>query len=218
MIIFDKFGDGQSERNRSVPVCPGNPMRAVTLRAWIALTKERTREGVLSQIGEGLSRPSFAAQSAGLVRDQIPAWFRAPRVAGCVLRMPLSNRELDLLEPGLSHCKQRKATGSNRELWTGKNPAKIGNSSSFRMIEGLSLPVISDTNVRAPASFLTGSGSQTEFAVTRSKQTTDQFLTGSRIAHFQSAARQLKPQECGSRDMLEQGRIPPNSHKEKEQL
>jgi hypothetical protein len=38
------------------------------------------------------------------------------------------------------------------------------------------------------STFLTGFGSQTEFVVTRSKQTTDQFLTGSRFACQQSKA------------------------------
>jgi hypothetical protein len=36
---------------------------------------------------------------------------------------PLSNRELSLLERALSHCKQRKATLSNRELCTILNSA-----------------------------------------------------------------------------------------------
>jgi hypothetical protein len=193
-------------------------MRAVTLPAWLAPTKERTREGVPTQKGEGLSRPRLAAQSAALMRDQIAVSPGVPRVAGRGPRTLFSNRELDLLERGLSHCKQRKATVSNREPWTVENPAKVVNSSSFRKSEGLFLPVISDTNFRQLTSFLIGTASHLEFVVTHSKQTTDQFLTGSRIAQFRSAALQLKPQECGSRDMLEQGRIPPNSHKEKEQL
>jgi hypothetical protein len=37
--------------------------------------------------------------------------------------IPVSNRELSLLEQGLSYCKQRKATLSNRELWTIRNSA-----------------------------------------------------------------------------------------------
>jgi hypothetical protein len=169
-------------------------------------------------MGEKLSRPSFAAPSAVLVRDEIKVPLRGPRVAGHAPRTPLSNRELDLLEPGLSDCKQRKATVSNRELWTVGNSMNIGILNPSQMSEELSRPVISDTNFRQLTSFLIGTASHLEFVVTHSKQTTDQFLTGSRIAQFRSAALQLKPQECGSRDMLEQGRIPPNSHKEKEQL
>ena len=206
MIIFDKFGDGQSERNRSVRVCPDNSMRAVTLPARLALTKERTREGVPSQKGERLSRPSLAAPPIRLVRDRIAV--RRPRTL-------FSNRELDLLERGLSHCKQRKATLSNRELWTVENSAKIVNSSSLRMSEELSLPVISDTNFRHLTSFLIGTASHSEFVATHSKQTTGEFLTGARIACFRSAALQLKPQECCSRVAPEQGKIP--LHKEPEQ-
>ena len=206
MIIFDKFGDGQSERNRSVRVCPDNSMRAVTLPARLALTKERTREGVPSQKGERLSRPSLAAPPIRLVRDRIAV--RRPRTL-------FSNRELDLLDRGVSHGKQRKATRSNRELWTVENSAKIVNSSSLRMSEELSLPVISDTNFRHLTSFLIGTASHSEFVATHSKQTTGEFLTGARIACFRSAALQLKPQECCSRVAPEQGKIP--LHKEPEQ-
>ena len=206
MIIFDKFGDGQSERNRSVRVCPDNSMRAVTLPARLALTKERTREGVPSQKGERLSRPSLAAPPIRLVRDRIAV--RRPRTL-------FSNRELDLLDRGVSHGKQRKATRSNRELWTVENSAKIVNSSSSPMSEELSFPVIFDTNFRQLTSFLTGTASHSEFVATHSKQTTGEFLTGARIACFRSAALQLKPQECCSRVAPEQGKIP--LHKEPEQ-
>jgi len=213
--IFDKFGDGQSERNRTVSVRPDNPMRVVTLPALFALTKEGTREGAPSQTGEGLSRPSLAASSAVLVRDEITVPLRDPRVATRGPRRSLSNRELDLLERGVSHCKQRKATVSNRELWTVENPAKVVNSSSFRMSEPLSSSVISDTNFRQLASFLTGTASHSEFVVTHSKQTTGEFLTGARIACLRSAALRLKQQECCSRVAPEQSKIP--LHKEPEQ-
>jgi hypothetical protein len=215
VIIFDKFGDGQSERNRIVSVRPYIPVRVVTLPALFSLTKEGTREGVPLQMGKGLSRPNLAAPSAVLVRDEITVPLRGPRVAGRRPRTLFSNRELDLLERGLSHCKQRKATVSNRELWTVENPTKIVNSSSFRMSEELSGPVISGTNFRRLTSFLTGTASHSEFAVTRPKQTTDEFLTGARIACFRSAALQIKPQECCSRVAPEQGKIP--LHKEPEQ-
>jgi hypothetical protein len=218
VIIFDKFGDGQSERDRTVSVRPDNPMRVITLPALLGLTKEGTREGVPSQIGEKLSRPNLAAPSAVLVRDVITIPLRGPQVAGRRPRTLFSNRELDLLERGVSLCKQRKATVSNRELWTVENPAKIVNSSSSPTSEALSLPVIPDTSFRQLTSFLTGTTSHSEFVVTHSKQTTGEFLTGARIACFRSAALQLKPQECCSRVAPEQGKIPLHSHKEKEQL
>ena len=180
MIIFDKFGDGQSERNRIVSVRPDIPMSLVPSSV----------------------RASRAERVITLVAGRRP-------------RTLFSNRELDLLERGLSHCKQRKATVSNRELWTVENPAKIVNSSSFRMSEELSGPVISATNFRQPTSFLTGTTSHSELVVTHSKQTNDEFLTGARIACFRSAAPQLKLQECCSRVAPEQGKIP--LHKEPEQ-
>src|ERR1700689_4527182 len=78
----------------------------------------------------------------------------------------LSNRELELLEPRLTHRKQTIGPRSNRELST--NPC-------FCISE-----VRRAFTSRWP--FLTGSGSQTGFAVTNSKQTAASFLTGSRIA------------------------------------
>jgi len=218
VIIFDKFGDGQSERNRSVRVCPDNSMRAVTLPARLALTKERTREGVPSQKGERLSRPSLAAPPIRLVRDRIAVLLRGPRVAGRRPRTLFSNRELDLLERGVSHCKQRKATVSNRELWTVGNSMNIGILNPSQMSEELSRPVISDTNFRQLTSFLIGTASHSEFVVTRSKQTAGEFLTGARIACFRSAALQPKPQECCSRVAPEQGKIPLHKEQEKERL
>jgi hypothetical protein len=180
VIIFDKFDDGQSERNRIVSVRPDITMSLVP----------------------SFVRASRAARVITLVAGRRP-------------RTLFSNRELDLLERGVSHGKQRKATRSNRELWTVENSAKIVNSSSLRMSEELSLPVISDTNFRHLTSFLIGTASHSEFVATHSKQTTGEFLTGARIACFRSAALQLKPQECCSRVAPEQGKIP--LHKEPEQ-
>ena len=169
-------------------------------------------------MGEKLSRPSLAAPSAVLVRDEIKVPLRGPRVAGHAPRTPLSNRELDLLEPGLSDCKQRKATVSNRELWTVGNSMNIGILNPSQMSEELSRPVISDTNFRQLTSFLTGTTSHSEFVVTHSKQTTGEFLTGARIACFRSAALQPKPQECCSRVAPEQSKIPLHKEPEKERL
>ena len=169
-------------------------------------------------MGEGLSRPSLAARSAALMRDQIAALPGAPRVSARGPRTPLSNRELDLLEPGLSDCKQRKATVSNRELWTVGNSMNIGILNPSQMSEELSRPVISDTNFRQLTSFLIGTASHSEFVVTRSKQTAGEFLTGARIACFRSAALRLKPQECCSRVAPEQSKIPLHKEQEKERL
>jgi hypothetical protein len=97
------------------------------------------------------------------------------RDAHCHSRSPianaLSNRELQLLEPCLIHRKQTIAPRSNRELPT--NRCRV--------------------NSRAVIPVLTGSGMQTEFAVTHSKQTTEPFLTGSRIVTKRSTCRSIFP-------------------------
>jgi hypothetical protein len=78
------------------------------------------------------------------------------------LATALSNRELHLLEPPLTHRKQMIAPRPNRELSTNRCRA---NSHAV-------IPI---------PTFLTETASQTESAVTHSKQTTAPFLTGARI-------------------------------------
>jgi len=125
MIIFDKFGDGQSELNRTVPAFPNNPMRIVTRVSPLRLlalakegTKKEAKERHSSRLSERLSRSALVAPSATLTSGRIAVSPRGTRVVGHEPRTPISNRELDLLERHLSHCKQRKATVSNRELST----------------------------------------------------------------------------------------------------
>src|ERR1700683_4018150 len=93
---------------------------------------------------------------------------------------PLSNRELELLEPRLTRRKQTVGPRSNRGLST--NPC-FCISDLRRAFTGHSLARFALAQ-KGPQeeSFLTVSGSQTETAVTHSKQTTATFLTGSRIA------------------------------------
>ncbi len=92
------------------------------------------------------------------------------------LRAALSNRELNLLERKLSHCKQTKATGSNRELSTICNPA----------IVSLSNPAFSSKNLtskspltdRQESRFLPGSAQNIECDVSSRKQSPGKFLPG----------------------------------------
>jgi hypothetical protein len=120
--------------------------------------------------------------------------LRRPHVA------PISNRELDLLERDLSHCKQRTVIVSNRELSTIPNstisvaqPAQPTQRSPRPLLEWRSRPAVSDTNFRPLAPFLPGSAQYVECDVTHSKHTTATFLPGSRIARLRLAARQVQP-------------------------
>src|SRR5271156_678385 len=104
----------------------------------------------------------------------------AHRHAGTSISNSLSNRELQLLELTLSHRKQTRAPRSNRELSTNR----------CRSISGAVILI---------ATFLTGSASQTEFAVTNSKQTTGAFLTGSRFARYDAGIDTLsRPAQDGA--------------------
>jgi hypothetical protein len=97
---------------------------------------------------------------------QTPAPFLpGSRIARCQVRSSianrLSNRELGLLEPRLTHRKQTIAPRYNRELSTNR-------------CLGISHAVI------PIPTFLTETASHSEFTVTHSKQTTAPFLTGAR--------------------------------------
>jgi hypothetical protein len=226
MIIFDKFGGGQSERNRSVPVFPINPMRIVTqispLRL-LALTKEGTKEQHPSRMSERLSRPALVAPSALSTYGRIPVSLREPWVASSGPPTPLSNRELDLLERRLSHCKQRKATVSNRGLSTVCNAPKIVNLIPFSISESPSRAPISGPNFCQLTTFLPGSGRKVE--VTEKKRLNPVYpgpelhVTVARIrAEFRNESQPRREKECRSRDAAEQGKLPLHIRNEKELL
>jgi hypothetical protein len=230
MIIFDKFGDGQSERNRSVPVFPNYPKRTVTrvspLRL-LALTKEgmkeRTNGRHVSGMSERLSRPALTAPSTASMHGRIPGSLREPRVASQAPRTPLSNRELDLLEQHLSHCKRRKATVSNRELSTIDNAPKVVNLVPLSISESPSRAPISDPNFSQPTTFLPGSGRKVE--VTEKKRLNPVYpvlelhVTVAQFrAEFRTESQALREKECRSRDAAEQGKLPLHTRNEKELL
>ncbi|MGD0404836.1 MAG: hypothetical protein ABSB66_16760 [Candidatus Acidiferrales bacterium] len=193
MIIFDKFGDGQSERNRS-------------------------------GMNEQLSRPALVSPSAMSTHGWIADSLRGIRVAGHGPRWPLSNRELNLLERHLSHCRQKKATVSNRELSTIRNFAATSALARDRVAVLPRGPRIAGRGSRPLAPFLTGSASQTEFDVTPTKQKVEKFLTGARTTfkvaqfrpEFQPKSQPQREPDCRSRDAAEQGKIPLHTPTEKE--
>jgi hypothetical protein len=216
MIIFDKFGDGQAARNRAVLVFPNNPTRTVTpvspLRL-LALTKEETKDQHPSGMSVRLSRSAVVAPSAVSRHGRISVSIREPRVASREPRTPLSNRELDLLERHLSHCKQRKATVSNRELSTVYNAPNIINLVPSSINESPSRAPISDRNFRQLTTFLPGSGRKVE--VTEKKRLNPVYpglelhVT---VAQFRAESRTesqgQREKDCRSRDAAEQGKIP----------
>jgi hypothetical protein len=118
----------------------------------------------------------------------------APRRTTRGVCSALSNREPRLLEPSLTHRKQTVAPRSNRELSTNQ-------CSCNSRLTGASFPDVLPCRAQYLAGFprasfakgsicsgalLPGSGSQVEIAVTHSKQSTDEFLPGSRIAQLET--------------------------------
>jgi hypothetical protein len=224
MIIFDKFGDGQSERNRSAPVFPNNLMRIVTRvsgSCLLALTKEGTKERHRSRMSERFSHPALAAPHDVSMHGRIPISLREPRVSSHERRTPISNRELDLLERHLSRCKQRKATVSNRELSTVRSfdvPSALGRDQLALSLRG---PRIAGRGSRPLTTFLPGSGQKVE--VTEKKRLNHVYPALEMHvgavqfrAEFQLESQTRSEKESGSRDAAEQGKLPLTIPTEKE--
>jgi hypothetical protein len=88
--------------------------------------------------------------------------------------VPVSNRELSLLERGLSYCKQRQATLSNRELSTNQYCCNYCAPNSLH--KSLNRSPIRISHSSPATSHLPGSASRVENDVTRSKQIAEKFL------------------------------------------
>jgi len=148
------------------------------------------------------------------------ASFRVPHLS------PISNRELNLLERALSHCKQTTATVSNRELSAVHNFAAPSPAVRDGIAVSLRGPRIAGRGSRPLVPFLTGSATQTEFVVTSRKQTMGKILTGARTAikvsrfraEFRTESQARYKKESRSRDAAEQGKIPLHTRNEKELL
>ena len=202
------------------------PIRPRSLLSLFALTKEGTKGWPPPGISERLSRSILPAPSASLTRDRIAVSPHETRVTDRAPQRPLSNRELGLLERALSHCKQRKATVSNRELSTVCTFGAPSALTRDRVAVSLRGPRNAGRNSRHLAPFLTGSASQTEFVVTSRKQTMGKILTGARTAikdaqfraEFRTESHAQRTKECRSRDAAEQSKIPLHTRNEKELL
>jgi hypothetical protein len=208
MIIFEKLGGGQAERRGNVPVSSDRPVGNATLLALPVPTKEGTKEVSPSQTSKGLSHSTLAAQSGAPMRRRITASPRSPWAAAPGQRPPLSNRELELLERGLSYCKQRLATVSNRELWTIRDFAAPSRSVRDRTADLLRGPRVTGRRTRPLPSFLPGSAQNVECDVTPTKQTTATFLPGATTACFVEGTSGKRTAQMAPADSLE-NRLPP---------
>jgi hypothetical protein len=143
--------DVTHSKQTSAPFLPGSRIAPHGLRQGTAFYAELRSAAVPT-----------ASQSSGvhtLVAEATPEVRCHARTS---ITSALSNRELQLLEPRLTHRKQTIAPRSNRELSTNRC---CGNSHAVITI----------------LTFLPGSGLQVECDVTHSNQTTEPFLPGSRI-------------------------------------
>ena len=176
MIILDKFGDRRQSWGRGVG------------------SKEQSASGVVLGSGRVSHQPicglnfrpliAFLPGSVQYVENDVThskqtteIFLLGATTSWCRERTSiaksLSNRERELLESELTHRKQTLTSRSNRELST--NPRRC-NSRSPRPL----LCINHSPLITRHWSFLTGSDSQTELAVTHSKQKTGIFLTGAR--------------------------------------
>ena len=184
MIIFEEFGGGQTERERNIAAFSGHSTGTATLLTLPVPTKEKTKEVIPSQTGERLSRSSVAAPSAASTRGGISVFLHGTRIPDHGPRLPLSNRELGLLERGLSYCKQKLATVSNRELWTVHSFEASPRLMHDRAVVSRHRSWGAGSGSRPPAAFLPGSAQYVECDVTPTKQTTATFLPGATTTCF----------------------------------
>jgi|ERR1700735_311717 len=188
MIIFEKFGDGQGERRRNVPVFSDLPIGSfIPLPLTVPLTvlvMQRSTEGNLSHLSQGLSPSILAAASAALNRGGISASLRGEKIAANRMRLAFSNRELELLERRLSCCKQTLTTGSNRELCTIRSflvPSRLMRDHVAVLRRGTH---VASPESCMPMTSLPGTAQYVECDVSSTKQTAVTFLPGSRFAHL----------------------------------
>jgi hypothetical protein len=104
VIITEKLGEAQQERNGPGPTLIATPREMTAASFAHSLTS--SANSACPGKGSDQGRDEGSEHS----RTSAASHFPNPILA--------SNRELSLLERGLSYCKQRKATLSNRELWT----------------------------------------------------------------------------------------------------
>ncbi len=159
MTIIEKFCDARPERKGGIR------QRCLTERAIDAATTPISN-----------CEPKMPQLSASRSSDELRG-----------IRFALSNRELNLLERKLSHCKQTKAAGSNRELSTICNPAIVSLSnqafSSKNLTSKSPLTDRQECLGRTKGSgelpiFLPGSAQNVESDVTSRKQSPKKFLPG----------------------------------------
>src|ERR1700689_3449685 len=169
------MGEGRAVEGRkaSPSVCLAAPLLGGSPRAFLAKDSVRV---IAFLPGSAQYVESDVTHSKQTTATLLPG----SRFAHCRPRTSLpnalSNRELELLEPRLTQRKQTIGPRSNRELST--NPCFC--ISDLRMAFTSHPLALFTLTQEGPV--LTGSESQTEIAVTNSKQTTATFLTGSRIA------------------------------------
>src|SRR5271155_5433899 len=96
VIITEKLGEGQQERNAPAPTLLATPREMETLNFAYSPSK--------SVISACPGKRSDQGRDEAREHSRTSAYSRFPNP------VPVSNRELSLLERALSCCKQRKAT------------------------------------------------------------------------------------------------------------
>jgi hypothetical protein len=180
--VEHKLGDAAERLSDSAFLARSGSFRYIETRSGMKMSDKRPpfASGLLKAFfGNGVRQqdsnpaPAHAFSNRELTMRQASASRASNATRG--IRFALSNRERQLLEPVLTHRKQTMASRSNRELSTNRCSCNFHLSGAL-LSKGLLRQI----------QFLTGSAPQTEFDVTYRKQTTAQFLTGSRIARLET--------------------------------
>ena len=169
MIIFGKFGDGQSEWNGSGPVSPTTGREIDRVRSLQSrISSAYPRVATTTDRNPGYRR-SFSVRIAPPSALLIPARSLVlPRGTRVAVR---GSRPLAPFLPGSAQKAECDVTSTKQTTGEFLPGATTG---CRRLVFRRSFFYSSE--------FLTGSASQTEFDVTRRKQTAKKFLTGARTA------------------------------------
>jgi len=172
------MGEGRAVEGRNTRpfVCLATPPLTVSPKAFSAKDSVRV---IVFLPGSAQNVECDVSYSKQTIATFLPGSRIGQYRAQILLANALSNRELRLLEPTLTHRKQTIAPRPNRELST--NPC-LRNSvlRSVGISHSLALLTLTQEGSQK-GSVLTETGSHSETDATHSKQTAASFLTGARI-------------------------------------
>jgi hypothetical protein len=223
VIIFDKFGGGQAQRNRTVPIFAASGQGAD--RVSLLHSRRLTRANLSAY------RSSPFSVSEKLGSDRIPVSLRWSRIAGRGARHPAAFLPGSAQNVECDVTRTKQTIGEFLPGATTACPRSAFHHGFFRSSEFLTETRIVPLPGFSRAFFAERFDSQNRISnrfwpKNRSdrKEAIKPFLTGARTAfsvkqfsaEFRTELQAQRKKECRSRDAAEQGKIPLHIRNEKE--